>query len=86
MNSALSSLCSGFVPPNFLTPDQLAAIVEDLTAEAIRRGTKTTPAIQVGLEATYYEVHIVLDVTVLQDCFSIVLGLTMNSKSTTFEI
>ena len=28
MYSAVSSLSSGFVPPNFLTPDQFAAIVE----------------------------------------------------------
>ena len=49
MYSAVSSLSSGFVPPSFLTPEQLAAIVEDLTAEEIRRGTKLTPAIQVGL-------------------------------------
>ena len=52
MYSAVSSLSSGFVPPNFLTPDQLAAIVEDLTAKKIRRGTKLTPAIQVRFEAT----------------------------------
>ena len=55
MYSAVSSLSSGYVPPSFLTPDQLAAIVEDLTDEEIRRGTKLTPAIQVGFEATYYK-------------------------------
>ena len=86
MYSAVSSLSSGFVPPNFLTPDQLAAIVEDLTAEEIRRGTKLTPAIQVGFEATYYEVQIVLEVTVLQEGLSIVLGIPMNSKSSTFNV
>ena len=58
MYSAVSSLSSGFVPPNFLTPDQLAAIVKDLTAKEIRRGTKLKPAIQVGFEATYYEVQL----------------------------
>ena len=84
--SAVSSLSSGFVPPNFLTPDQLAAIAEDLTAEEIRRGTKLTPAIQVGFEATYYEVQIVLEVTVLQEGLSIVLGIPMNSKSSTFDV
>ena len=86
MYSAVSSLSSGFVPPNFLTPDQLADIVKDLTAEEIRRGTKLTPAIQVGFEATYYEVQIVLEVTVLQEGLSIVLGIPMNSKSSTFDI
>ena len=86
MYSAVSSLSSGFVATNFLTPVQLAAIVEDLTAEEIRRGTKLTPAIQVGFEATYYEVQIVLEVTVLQEGLSIVLGIPMNSKSSTFDV
>ena len=85
MYSAASSLSSGFVPPNFLTPDQLAAIVEDLTGEEIRRGTKLTPAIQVGFQATYYEVQIVLEVTVLPEGLSIVLGIPMNSKWSTFD-
>ena len=86
MYSAVSSFSSGFVPPNFLTPDQLAAIVEDLTAEEIRRGTMLTPAIQFGFEATYYEVQIVLEVTVLQEGLSIVSGIPMNSKSSTFDV
>ena len=59
MYSAVSSLSFGFVPPSFLTPDQLAAVVEDLTAEEIHRGTKLTPAVQVVFEATYFEVQIV---------------------------
>ena len=42
MCPALSSLSSGFVPLSFLTPNQLAALVEDLTAENIRRGIKLT--------------------------------------------
>ena len=86
-----TSMCStvpsyGFVPPIFLTPDQLAAIVEDLTAEEIRGGTKLTPAIQVGFEAAYYEIQIVLEVTVMQEGLSIVLGIPMNSKSSTFDV
>ena len=86
MYSAVSSLSSGFVPPNFLTPDELAAIVENLSAEEICRGTKLTPAIQFGSEAIYYEVPIVLEVTVLQEGLSIVLGIPMNSKSSTFDV
>ena len=86
MYSAVSWLSSGFAPPSFLTPDQLAAIVEDLTAEEIRRGTKLTPAIQVDFEATYYEVQIVLEVTVMQEGLSIVLDIPMNSKSSTFDV
>ena len=86
MYSAVSSLSSGFVPPNFLTTDQLASIVEDLTAEEMRRGTKLTPEIQVGFEVTYYEVQIVVEGTVLQDGLSIVLGIPMNSKSSTLDV
>ena len=86
MYSAVSSFSSGFFPPRFLTPDQLAAIVKDLTEEEIRRGTKLTPAIQVGFEATYYEVQLVPEVTVLQEGLSIVLDIPMNSKSSTFDI
>ena len=82
----MSLLSSGFLPPNFLTPDYFAAIVEDLTAEELRTGTKVTPAIQVGFEATYYEVQIVLEVTVLQEGLSIVLGIPMNSESSTFDV
>ena len=86
MYCAVSSLSSGFVPPSFFTPDQLAAIVEDLTVEEIPRGTKLTPALQVGFEAIYYEFQIVLAVTVLQEGLSIVLGIPMNSKSSTFDV
>ena len=74
MFSAVSSFSFGFFPLKFLTPHQLAAIVEDLTAEEIRWGTKLTPAIQIGFEDTYYEVQIVLEVTILQEGLSIILG------------
>ena len=86
MYSAVSWLFSGFVPTKFLTPDQLVAIVGDLTAEEIRRGTKLTPAIQVGFEATSYEVQIVLEVTVLQEGLYLFLGISMKSKSSTFDV
>ena len=86
MFSAVSSISTGFVPPIFFTPNQLAAIVEDLTAEEIRRGTKLTPAIQIGFEATYYGVQIVLEVTILQEGLSIVLGIPMTTKSSTFDV
>ena len=86
MYSAVSSLSSVFVPSIFLTHDQLAAIVEDLTAEDIRRGTKLTPVVQVGFEATYNEVQIVLEVIVLQEGPSIDLGIPMNYKSPTFDV
>ena len=86
MYSAAASLYSGFVSPSLITADQLAAIVEDLTTEEIRRGTKLTLATQVGFEATYYEVQIVLEVTVVHEGLSIVLGVPMISKSSTFDI
>ena len=41
--------------------------------EEVHRGTKLTPAIQVGSEATYYEVQIVLEVSILASGSSVVL-------------
>ena len=84
--SAVSSLSSGYVTPNFLTPNRLPEIVHELTMEEVHRGTKLTPAIQVGYEATYYEVQIVLQVSILASGISVVLGIPMNSKSATFNI
>ena len=86
MYSAVSSRSSRLVPSSFLTPDQLAPIVEDLIAEEIRRCTKLTSALQLSSEATYYEVQSVFEVTVLQEGLSIVLGKPMNSKSSTFDV
>ena len=86
MCSAVSSLFFGFVSPSLLARDQLAAIVEDLTAEQIRRGTRLTTAIQVGFEATCCGVKLVLEVTVLQEGLSVVLGIPMTSKSSIFDV
>ena len=60
--------------------------MKDLTEEEMRRCTKLTLAIQVGFEVTYYEVQIVLEVTVWQEGLSIILSIPMNSKSSTGEI
>ena len=54
--------------------------------EEVHRGTKLTPAIQVGYEATYYEIQIVLEVSILAFGISVVLGISMNSISATFNI
>ena len=54
--------------------------------EEVHRGTKLTPAIQVGYEATYDEVQFVLEVSILASGIPIVLGIHMNSKSATFNI
>ena len=54
--------------------------------EEVHRGTKLTSAIQVGYEATYYEVQIVVEVSILASGIFVVLGVPMNSKSATFNI
>ena len=54
--------------------------------EEVHRGTKLTPTIQVGYEATYYEVQIALEVSILASGISVVLGIPRNSKSATFII
>ena len=84
--SAFSSLSSGHATPNFLTPIHLAEIVHELTMEEVHRGTKLTPAIQVGYEASYYEVQMVLEVTILASSISVVLEIPMNSKSVKFNL
>ena len=85
--STVSQLSPGNVTPNFATPNRFVEIVhQELTMEEIHRGNKLTPAIQVGYEATYYEVQIALEVFILASGISVVLGDPMISKSATFHI
>ena len=48
--------------------------------------SKLTPAIPSGFEAIYYELQIVLEVTMLPKGISFVLGFPMNSKSATYNV
>ena len=84
--SIISSLDTGHITPQFLLPTQLATIVQELAAEEFRKGSKLTPAIQSGFEAIYYELQIVLEVTMLPRGISFVLGIPMNSKSATYNV
>ena len=84
--STLSSLADGYVTPHFLLPDQLASTVKQLANDKILRRTKLSPAIRVGHEAIYYEIQLVLEVTLLSRGLSVVLGIPLNSKSSTFDI
>ena len=67
-------------------PNELATIVQELAAEEIRKGSKLTPAMPSGIEAIYYGMQIVLEVTMLPKGISFVLGIPMNSKSTTYNV
>ena len=82
----LSSLATGYVTPQFHIPDQLASIVKELANDEILRGTKLSSASRVGHEAIYYEIQLVLEVTLLSSGLAVVLGIPMNSKSSTFDI
>ena len=84
--STLLSLAAGYVTPQFLLPDQLASIVKELTNDEILRGTKLSPAMRVGHEAIYYEIQLVLEVTLLSRGLSVVLGIPLNSNSSNFDI
>ena len=84
--STLSSLAARYVTPQFLLPDQLASIVKELANDEILRGTKLSPAIRVGHEAIYYKIQHVFEVTLLSSGLSVVLGIPMISKSSTFDI
>ena len=57
-----------------------------LSEEGSYRGTKLTPAIQPGFEAIYYEIELVSEVTLIPRRISVVLGVPMNSKSSTFKV
>ena len=78
--STTSSLAAGYVRPQFLLPFQLASIVNELAHDEILRGTKLSPAIHVGQEAIYYEIQMVLEVSLLPKGTSVLLGVPMNSK------
>ena len=84
--SAVPSLWPGYVTPNYLTPICPAQIVHELTMEDVYRGTKLTPAIQVGYEAMYYEVQMLFEVSILACGISVVLGIPMNSECAIFSI
>ena len=84
--STLSSLAASYVTPQFFVPDQLASIVKELANDEILRGTKLSLAIRVGHEAIYYAIQLVLEVTFLSSGVSVILGISMNSKSSTSDI
>ena len=84
--STISSLASGQITPQFLLPHEIAAIVRTLSEEESYRGAKLTPALQPGFEAVYYEIQLVLEVTLNPCGVSVVLGVPMNSKSSTFNV
>ena len=84
--STLLSLTAGFVTPQFLLPDQLASIVKELGNDEFLRWTKLSPAIRVGHEAICYEIQIVLVVSLMSSGLWVVLGIPLNSKSSTFDI
>ena len=84
--STISSLASGQITPQFLLPQQTADIVRTLLEEESYRGTKFTPALEPGFEAVYYEIQLVLEVTLIPRGISVVLGVPMNSNSSTFNV
>ena len=84
--STLLSLAAGYVTPQFLLPDQLASIVKELANDEILQRTKLSPAIGVSHEAIYYKTQLVLEVTLHSSGLSVVLGIPINSKPSTFDI
>ena len=84
--SIILSLATGHITPQFLLPTQLATFLQEVAAEEFRKGSKLTPAIPSGFEAIYYELQIVLEVTMLPKGNSSVLGFPMNSKSATYNV
>ena len=60
--------------------------MQDLAAEKFRKISKLTPAIPSGLDAIYYEMQIVLEVTMLPKGISVVFGIPMSSKCATYNV
>ena len=71
--------------PQFLLFDQLASIVEERANDKNLRAHKLSPAIRVVHEAFYYEVQLVVKVTLLSSGLSVVHRISMKSKSSTFN-
>ena len=84
--SIISSLATGHITPQFLLPTQLATIVQELAAVEFRKRSKLTPALPSGLQAIYYELQIVLEVTMFPKGISLVFGIPKNSKSATYNL
>ena len=84
--STISSLRSGKITPQVFVPNAIADIVNELSNDEIRRSTKLSPAIQPGYEAIYYEINVVLEVTLLPRGISVVLGIHMKYKSSMFHV
>ena len=84
--SIISSLATGRITPQILLPTQVSTTVQELAAEEFRKGSKLTSAIPTGLEAIYYELQIVLEITMLLKGISFVLGISMNSMSATYNV
>ena len=84
--STISSLASGKIIPQFLVPNAIADIMNEIFNDEISRGTILSPAIQRGYEAIYYEINVVLEVTLIPRGISVVLGIPMKSKSSTFDV
>ena len=57
-----------------------------LSEEESYRGTKRTPAKQPGFETVHYESQLVLKVMLIPRGISAVLGVPLNSKSSTFNV
>ena len=82
----MSSPATGHVTSHFMLFTQLATVVQELTAEKIRKGSKLTPAKLSRSQVIYYELKTLLGVPMLPKDNSFVLGIPMNSKSATYSV
>ena len=79
-SSIISTTATGHITPQFRFPIQFATIVQDVTAEEFRKGSKLAHAMPLGFEAIYYELQTVLEVTMLPKCVSFVLGIPLKNQ------
>ena len=69
-----------------MLPQQAAKIVKALADDEVSWATKLSPAFRPGFEPIYYEIQLVLEVTLIPREISVILEIPMNSKLSTFDM
>ena len=84
--STFSSLAGGYITPQFLLSKQTAEIVKELAVDEVTHGRRLSLVIRPRFEAKFYEIQIFLEVTLIPQGISVILGIPMVSKSSRYDI
>ena len=78
--STISSLAAGYVTPKFFTSFPIGHDSEWARQRRELPWDQTPPAIRTGQEAFYYEIQMVLEVSLLSQGIYVIHGITRNTK------